>query len=63
MDYSIKKMIIQYRIEKVYGLERYYPANGNAETICRLLQQATLTAHDLATLRLNPEITVERFKV
>lgn len=43
------KLIFQAR--EVYGQTRYYPANKNAEAICKLLGQKTLTAANLDVLR------------
>ena len=56
-------MLIQYKIKNVYGADKFYPANANAEMICRLKNQKTLTQEDLRILSSNLSITVEHVKV
>lgn len=54
------KAHIQYRVKNVYGVEKKYPANNDAELVCTLIGQKTLTDVDFMRLAKDNEITFER---
>lgn len=42
---------IEVLLKKIYGREKFYPSNDNAQTLCDLLHSITLTKDQLKYLK------------
>ena len=43
--------VIEVQVKSVYGQDRIYPINGQAQKIAKLLNRKTLTSADLGVLK------------
>jgi len=50
MEALIEGLKVKVRSKESYGQERLYPMNHVAKVMCELLNQKTLTRHDLEVL-------------
>lgn len=44
-------MKIEVYLKRVYGIDRFYPANSSCEFLCKLLRRKTLTSEQLSICR------------
>lgn len=42
---------LEVRLHKAYGMERFYPNNSFANTLCKLMQKKSMTRKDLETCK------------
>lgn len=52
-------MIVRIRVEKVYGVVKFYPANPEAELFAAIAGTRTLTRNAIETLQKLPDVVVE----